>query len=138
MTTMDKGFEFIDGTRCDRFTRRVARSHAMKGKNVGRKLNRRSRLGIGRLPTTKPKAALHDPKRSLPDRVVSGGSSTVVRASLGKLSEPKSSDLLSERLLPETLPFDVSAQSRYVIKECTYALDLRRQRCLPKSPGCYL
>lgn len=40
---MAQNFQFIDGTKHDRATRRLARSHVMKGKNVGRRLNRRSR-----------------------------------------------------------------------------------------------
>lgn len=34
---MSPTFLFIDGTKTDRTTRRIARSHAMKGKNVGKK-----------------------------------------------------------------------------------------------------
>jgi hypothetical protein len=37
-------YAFIDGSKNDRATRRQARSHAMRGKNAGRKLHRRSRL----------------------------------------------------------------------------------------------
>lgn len=42
-----QNFQFIDGTKHDRETRRLARSHAMKGKNAGRKLHRRSRKELG-------------------------------------------------------------------------------------------
>lgn len=43
---MDKSFEFIDSTKSDRLTKRLVRSHAMKGKNAGKKLHRRSRLDL--------------------------------------------------------------------------------------------
>lgn len=43
---MGKGFQFIDSTKTDRVTRRLVRSHAMKGKNVGKVLHRRSRLEL--------------------------------------------------------------------------------------------
>lgn len=41
---MVKKFEFIDGTKNDRPTLKLARSHAMKGKNLGKTHQRRSRL----------------------------------------------------------------------------------------------
>ncbi|KAF2736683.1 hypothetical protein EJ04DRAFT_575109 [Polyplosphaeria fusca] len=40
-------YQFIDATRSDRATKRAIRSHAMRGKNAGKKHNRRSRLAIG-------------------------------------------------------------------------------------------
>ncbi|KAH8651186.1 hypothetical protein BX600DRAFT_100372 [Xylariales sp. PMI_506] len=48
---MDKGFAFVDGLKTDRLTRRLARSHAMKGKNIGKEHHHRSRLNRGRAPT---------------------------------------------------------------------------------------
>jgi hypothetical protein len=49
---MEKRYEFIDSTKRDRSTKRLARSHAMKGKNAGKTLHRRSRLDLGRRPVT--------------------------------------------------------------------------------------
>lgn len=41
---MNKDFKFVDGTKTDKSTRRAALSHAMKGKNIGKTHQRRSRL----------------------------------------------------------------------------------------------
>ena len=41
---MERQFLFVDSTSNDRQARKLARSHAMKGKNAGKKIHRRSRL----------------------------------------------------------------------------------------------
>ncbi|EXJ79038.1 hypothetical protein A1O3_08539 [Capronia epimyces CBS 606.96] len=48
MEREQKHFEFIDSTKSDKATRRLARSHAMKGKNAGKTLHRhrQSRLDL--------------------------------------------------------------------------------------------
>lgn len=45
---MTKSFQFVDGgDKVDRVTRKLMRSHVMKGKNAGKKVHRRSRLDLG-------------------------------------------------------------------------------------------
>jgi hypothetical protein len=46
-------FAFIDGTKKDKSTRRLARSHAMRGKNVGKTHPRRPRPAMGEPYTSK-------------------------------------------------------------------------------------
>jgi len=50
---MEKTFQFVDSSaKVDRVTRKLMRSHVMKGKNAGKTVHRRSRLelGAGRTP----------------------------------------------------------------------------------------
>jgi len=50
---MEKAFQFVDSSaKVDRVTRKLMRSHVMKGKNAGKTVHRRSRLelGAGRTP----------------------------------------------------------------------------------------
>jgi hypothetical protein len=50
---MEKTFQFVDSSaKVDRVTRKLIRSHVMKGKNAGKTVHRRSRLelGAGRTP----------------------------------------------------------------------------------------
>jgi len=47
-------FQFVDGIGADRATKRLIKSHAMKGKNAGRKIHRRSRLDIVRQKLPRP------------------------------------------------------------------------------------
>lgn len=52
---MEKSFFFIDGVSADRNSKRQMRRHVMKGKNTGKLLHRRSRLGqhvLGGAPST--------------------------------------------------------------------------------------
>jgi hypothetical protein len=129
MATFKKGFEFIDGTSCDRSTRRQARSHAMKGINAGRKITRRSRLVLGSLPAAKHTVALYDDNRPHLDLDSANRSGSTMQASRGKATGTNAYDIMSVRLLSNPLPINVSANSRYVIRECTYGLDRARQRC---------
>jgi len=48
---MDKTFQFVDSTMIDGVTRKLMRSHVMKGKNAGKTVHRRSRfdLNTGRI-----------------------------------------------------------------------------------------
>jgi hypothetical protein len=114
---MDKGFEFIDSTRHDRLSRRLARSHAMKGKNAGRKLNRRSKFGPDRLSTGRQTASLHNDVRNCIDRDVGGRRSAVAQSSLGMAY-----DCFSNQLFSVGLPIEISSHCRYVIKECKCCL----------------
>jgi len=96
-------FEFIDGTRNDKGTRRIARSHAMKGKNAGRKHPNRRRQGA----RLQPQANVPGCEAStvsdvhLVQRALTGGPGA---------DEPE--------LLPLHLPFDTTLGSLHVIKLC--------------------
>ncbi|KAH8812227.1 hypothetical protein F5884DRAFT_784799 [Xylogone sp. PMI_703] len=43
---MEKTFHFVDSTRADRASKRLIRSHVMKGKNTGKRFHRSSRLDL--------------------------------------------------------------------------------------------
>lgn len=67
---MEKTFQFVDSTKVDSVTRKVMRSHVMRGKNAGKTVHRRSRLdlGAGRMPydnasPLRDLQSLHEAKR---------------------------------------------------------------------------
>ncbi|KAK3949828.1 hypothetical protein QBC32DRAFT_266050 [Pseudoneurospora amorphoporcata] len=95
---MGKGFQFIDSTKTDRVTRRLVRSHAMKGKNVGKVLHRRSRLELD-LHTPRPskKACTSSTARNLLPQTQGQQQPT-------STSRPSSSSTMSRSKSPEETP----------------------------------
>ncbi|KAB5566070.1 hypothetical protein GE09DRAFT_727896 [Coniochaeta sp. 2T2.1] len=122
-------FEFIDGTKKDPRTRRLARSHAMKGKNVGKKHNRRSRVAQaapspasptpisdlgGKIPSPESTVQHHDQTcQSSRPRSQDGGHSMAPRR---PHLVPVASRPLNGRF-PFHFPVDATPQSQYVIKQ---------------------
>jgi hypothetical protein len=93
---MVQDFQFIDGTKHDGATRRLARSHVMKGKNAGRKLNRRSRKEAR-------------PSKRQTSSQVSGVSSN---------NECMWSPILIDTLRFVSFPVDALPESQFVINHC--------------------
>ncbi|KAB5542787.1 hypothetical protein GE09DRAFT_226450 [Coniochaeta sp. 2T2.1] len=122
-------FEFIDGTKKDPRTRRLARSHAMKGKNVGKKHNRRSRVAQvapshasptpisdlrGKIPSPESTVQHHDQTcQSFRPRSQDGGHSIAPRR---PHAVPVAFRPLNG-LFPFHFPIDATPQSQYVIKQ---------------------
>ncbi|KAH8880878.1 hypothetical protein GQ53DRAFT_521227 [Thozetella sp. PMI_491] len=107
---MGKGFEFVDGTKTDRSTRRAARSHAMKGKNVGKRHQRGSKLDRSQPP---------DCRKSTILQVPCGPKDCAIRAtrpaygSFGPASRPLLGPSLALPLLLETTPHGLDIIKNY-------------------------
>jgi hypothetical protein len=101
-------YQFIDAMRSDRDTKRLIRSHAMRGKNVGKTHVRRSRLAMtGNL----------SPQLSTDSQVSSGNSG--VDASR---STPTAENVLSmprRNLGYLVFPVEVTGYDMRLIDECT-------------------
>ena len=109
---MVKQFKFIDGTKNDRPTLRLARSHAMKGKNLGKTHHRRSRLG----PDQRHK------KRQLVLLQVDDGQKYVEsNNSPGQDSLSLIYDDPGDQLLSVSFPVELTPASRDVIYHCEYS-----------------
>ena len=102
---MQKTFEFIDGTKHDRLTRRLARSHALKGKNVGKKLYRRSRLDLDQ--SRRHQRPVPVPPKSEEEISVPGSEGVhpgIVAISGDSLSIP--------------FPIDTASQGHHIVSQC--------------------
>jgi putative hemolysin len=105
---MNKDFRFIDGTKNDKFTRRLARSHAMKGKNVGKVHQRRSQLslhlqrnkGVSKVQTSDSE---QDETRTI---------------SMAQSSSSPITGVLGHRLLSVSFPVEATPQSLGIVNQC--------------------
>lgn len=112
---MSTAFLFIDATKTDAGTRRKARSHAMKGKNVGKKhSNRRTKKAIQFRPT------IHDL-----DRATSIDSDPQKDEYMQDFLLPISPALLytieDDFIIPMHLQTNATPQSQHVIRQCEWA-----------------
>jgi hypothetical protein len=107
----------------------------MKGKNLGRRIFRRSKLGAARVPAAKSTVVvLHEPSRPLDERVVDSRGDGRSDAWLDTIIKNHPLNLLSACFLPGLLPMEFSANTRNVIQECTYFLTkLRRTMLIRQS-----
>jgi len=106
---MEKTFEFIDSTSNDKFTRRLARSHAMKGKNTGKTHHRRSRLDQGQLH--KYRQSVLPPVAE--SRHIQRSTGDILHSPLGLTSHT-----LSKELLSISFPVEATAHSQRIINQC--------------------
>jgi hypothetical protein len=89
----------------------------MKGKNLGRRLFRRSKLNTVRVPAaTSTVVVLHEPSQSLDE----GREDDRPNAWLEATSRNYPGNLLSACFLPGIMPMEFSADTRSVIQECMY------------------
>jgi hypothetical protein len=100
-------FEFVDTTKDNRTTRRIALSHVMKGKNAGRTHNRRSRLSSAQQP--------NDRQLSCHFQGVQYGAHVGCASSCGALGAPK-----WDRLLHASFPVEATPHSQSLITECKW------------------
>lgn len=106
---MERHFEFIDGTKKDRATLRSARSHAMKGKNVGKKHHRLSKSEASQFRKSKPVTLLQEhgtQEDKKTDKSLALGTGGLKYQALG------------DQLLAVSFPVEVSSQSRGIIHQC--------------------
>lgn len=106
---MEKTFEFIDSRKNDKLTRKLARSHAMKGKNTGKKLNRRSRLELGQLHRCRPNVLLPMAENRKKQLITDYRAHCSLQLAYNSLSN----DLLSV-----SFPLNATPQSQRVINQC--------------------
>jgi hypothetical protein len=111
---MSTTFLFIDATKTDAGTRRKARSHAMKGKNVGKKhYNRRTKQAKQSWPT------IHDL-----DYATSTDSDPQDDRSMQDFLLPISPVLLhtisEDFIMPMHLQTNATPQSQHVIRQCEW------------------
>jgi hypothetical protein len=85
----------------------------MKGKNAGRKLNRRSKFGPGRLPTRKQNTSLQVSVQNRTGQHVGDRCRPAAQSTPGMAF-----DGFGNQLLSTLLPIEVSPHCRYIIKEC--------------------
>ncbi len=106
---MNETFEFVDGTKRDRATRRIARSHAMKGKNVGKTHHRRSKLGscppLENNQTGPPQ--IHGEAEEDCITSIDGSPSMKYKA-------------LGTQIFSVSFPLETSPQGQQVIQKCKY------------------
>jgi hypothetical protein len=101
-------YAFIDGTKSDRATRKLARSHAMKGKNVGKTRLRRSRLRPGASHTsTQPVFANDGSHEEESSSAPAHGTMSFYHVAWG-----------GDALLSAPFPFQATPQSQDVINQC--------------------
>ncbi|KAJ4376858.1 hypothetical protein N0V85_008978 [Neurospora sp. IMI 360204] len=119
---MGKGFQFIDSTKTDRVTRRLVRSHAMKGKNVGKVLHRRSRLELD-LHTPRPskKACTSTARNLLPQQ---GQQPTSVSTSTSRPSSTKSRSKSPEETPSPSDGSSSTGSSSYITTPASSVTDL--------------
>ena len=117
---MEKSFEFIDSTKNDRLTKRLVRSHAMKGKNAGKTLARSSRLDLSRQLKCRQVALVRNAK----SRNDEENRNAPIRASLGLTYMG-----LGDKLLSISFPVEITSQNQHVINQC---------QCFALYEGCYL
>jgi hypothetical protein len=111
---MSTTFLFVDATKTDADTRRKARSHAMKGKNVGKKhYNRRTKK------TTQSRHTIQDL-----DRAASTDSDPQEDQYMQDFLLPISPVLLytpgEDFIIPTHLQANATPQSQHVIRQCEW------------------
>jgi hypothetical protein len=105
---MEKRYEFIDFSKIDTATRKRARSHAMKGKNAGKKLYRRSRFELaGRQRSEQT----HQIKTKYQDEEQDG--TALVQTLLSSMYESYCKELLSL-----AFPVQCTPRSQQIITQC--------------------
>lgn len=114
---MSTAFLFIDATKTDAGTRRKARSHAMKGKNVGKKhYNRRTK----KAKQLESRATIHDL-----DCATSTDSDSQDDQYMQDFLLPISPVLLysigEDFIMPMHLQTNATPQSQHVIRQCEWA-----------------
>lgn len=104
---MTQAFEFIDLAKNDKATRRRARSHAMRGKNAGRKIQRHSRLGAEQ--KSKVQSGTVTKTGLLQTDVRSANYlNSVYRGALGDM------------LLTVSYPIEVASRNKRIINDCEF------------------
>ena len=108
---MATSFLFVDASKHDRMSRSRARSHVLKGKNLGRKLKRRSPLA------RRPAAVLQSASRVIhedsPLQVRNVTQDLLISASM-----PLSYSPFNVHLVGGTYPFDDTLQCEHLVKKC--------------------
>ncbi len=108
---MEKSFFFVDGTQVNKTTRKLMRSHVMKGKNAGRTIHRPSKLDL-----TKGSPYHYQPlqrDRYLPDEDATSAKQiqsypTVIARNIGNL------------FVTLSFPLELTANSLDIISQCQY------------------
>lgn len=106
---MEKSFKFIDATKNDKLTRRLARNHALKGKNTGKTLYRRSKLEQGQLHTYRRFTLTPIVESQIGQR----SSGAAIHGSPGLTNHTLSNDILSA-----SFAFEVSPHNQRIINQC--------------------
>ncbi len=104
---MEDNFAFIDCTKSDRSTKKLVRSHAMKGKNAGKTHHRRSRLDLSRSHKS-GQSALVQPLDRLNNQECRMGLLGLTYEAVG------------EQLLAIPFPIEATSQNRPIINQCKY------------------
>lgn len=116
---MNQLFTFVDGTKTDRVTRRLARSHAMKGKNAGKthepRSVRRARATGGGQSNPRGCRSLALLQKMIP----SSPRSEEVTIRLEENISQSSGQTIIYRSLQTPLPVDPTPWSLDVIENCT-------------------
>ncbi|MBV36668.1 MAG: hypothetical protein CMP47_14640 [Rickettsiales bacterium] len=101
---MEDNFAFIDCTKSDRSTKKLVRSHAMKGKNAGKTHHRRSRLDLSRSHKS-GQSALVQPLDRLNNQECRMGLLGLTYEAVG------------EQLLAIPFPIEATSQNRPIINQ---------------------
>jgi hypothetical protein len=121
---METTFQFIDNGSIDERTRKLIRSHAMKGKNLGRKITRRTRNDVGRQAASSIAEATdiaHDQSDSL--------LATQMQALVGGNGDPRPAviairQLVTYQLFPATFPVELTPSVMSLVHKCELKHDI--------------
>ncbi|KAF1979765.1 hypothetical protein BU23DRAFT_496621 [Bimuria novae-zelandiae CBS 107.79] len=112
---MTTTFLFIDSLNNDRFTKSLARSHVLKGKNVGRKLNRRPRVEPDR---RKPASAfLSNPGRDVARQLANSSELDTTPSIIPEASLPLNYLYFNDHLLDSAFPIEVTLKSQHLVQQ---------------------
>lgn len=117
---MARTFLFVDAFKDDKATRSRARSHVLKGKNAGRKFDRRSKNQLDRSRGGKPDTAVPKSK----DRVMCTSKSNIARERNQPSGPPSQPFLalrycsLNDHLYDFAFPVADPLRSQCVIRQC--------------------
>ena len=102
---------FVDALKNDKVSKSRARSHVLKGKNLGRKLKRRSRPG-------REPAAASDPTSWVSRRVLPVQMESIAQESLISVSMPLDYSPFNVHLVGVTYQMDDTLQCEHLVKKC--------------------